>query len=246
MLVRELATAPMQAASSLRTAAAKIYWTARSLAEKWSVTKHYYEWKGRRFDRRYGIETSQVVEVGDLDMQPQEAQHATRYRATSPGFLQHVLKRNRIMCEDFVFVDLGSGKGRVLVEAASFPFRRIVGVELSERLHEAAKDSLARAEGHHLALHRVELRCQSAVEFDPPAEHTIFYLYNPFDEAVLKTVMANLERSLSQVDRRIVIVYLNPRWPGAIDQTRLFDLVDTGRYGPDDYRVYVTRNAGAA
>src|SRR5271166_3265808 len=31
---------------------------------------------------------------------------------------------------DFTFVDLGSGKGRTLLMAADYPFRRIVGVEL--------------------------------------------------------------------------------------------------------------------
>ncbi len=34
---------------------------------------------------------------------------------------------------DFVFIDLGSGKGRTLLMASDYPFRRIVGVELLPR-----------------------------------------------------------------------------------------------------------------
>jgi hypothetical protein len=40
---------------------------------------------------------------------------------------------------DFVFVDLGSGKGRTLLMASDYPFRCIVGVELLPALHQAAQ-----------------------------------------------------------------------------------------------------------
>src|SRR5208282_3142443 len=43
---------------------------------------------------------------------------------------------------DFVFLDLGSGKGRTLLMASDYPFRRIVGVELLPALHQAAQDNL--------------------------------------------------------------------------------------------------------
>jgi tRNA G46 methylase TrmB len=40
---------------------------------------------------------------------------------------------------DYTFVDLGSGKGRMLLIASEFPFRRIVGVEMRRDLHAQAK-----------------------------------------------------------------------------------------------------------
>src|SRR5271167_4480579 len=45
---------------------------------------------------------------------------------------------------DFVFLDLGSGKGRTLLMASDYPFRRIVGVELLLTLHQAAQDNLGK------------------------------------------------------------------------------------------------------
>src|ERR1017187_10137955 len=45
---------------------------------------------------------------------------------------------------DFVFIDLGSGKGRTLLMASDYPFRRIVGVELLPALHRAAQENLSR------------------------------------------------------------------------------------------------------
>ena len=44
---------------------------------------------------------------------------------------------------EFSFVDYGSGKGRVLMLAAAYPFRRILGVEFSESLDRVARDNIA-------------------------------------------------------------------------------------------------------
>jgi len=43
---------------------------------------------------------------------------------------------------DFIFIDLGSGKGRTLLMASDYPFRRIVGVELLLALHQIAQENL--------------------------------------------------------------------------------------------------------
>src|SRR5271166_1913671 len=45
---------------------------------------------------------------------------------------------------DFVFIDLGSGKGRTLLIASDYPFRRIVGVDLLPELHQAAEENLSK------------------------------------------------------------------------------------------------------
>ena len=42
----------------------------------------------------------------------------------------------------FTFVDLGSGKGRTLLMASDYPFRRIIGVELLPSLHQIAQENL--------------------------------------------------------------------------------------------------------
>ena len=44
---------------------------------------------------------------------------------------------------DDVFIDLGSGMGRMVLEAARYPFKRVIGVELVEQLHDLARANLA-------------------------------------------------------------------------------------------------------
>src|SRR5215218_10190886 len=45
---------------------------------------------------------------------------------------------------DDVFVDLGCGKGRVLYMAARRPFKRVIGIEWSERFSRIARVNLDR------------------------------------------------------------------------------------------------------
>src|ERR1700691_5447899 len=65
------------------------------------------------------------------------------YQPTEAGLFHEMIdalcEHTHIDLSEFVFVDLGSGKGRTLLMASDYPFQRIVGVELLPALHETAK-----------------------------------------------------------------------------------------------------------
>src|SRR5580693_7222042 len=111
---------------------------------------------------------------------------------------------------DFVFIDLGSGKGRTLLMASDYPFRRIVGVELLPALHQAAQENLSKYRSESQKCFALESICADATEFPFPAEPTVLYLFNPFPEAGLRRMMANLEQSLRQHPRAVYVLYHNP------------------------------------
>ena len=56
---------------------------------------------------------------------------------------------------DFVFVDYGSGKGRTLLVAAEFPFKKIVGVEIAQELHAIAGKNVDQYRGNNRKCARV-------------------------------------------------------------------------------------------
>ena len=70
------------------------------------------------------------------------------YQPTQPDLFREMLEalkqQSHFDFRDFVFVDLGSGKGRTLLMASDYPFRRIVGVELLPALHQAAQENLGK------------------------------------------------------------------------------------------------------
>jgi SAM-dependent methyltransferase len=111
---------------------------------------------------------------------------------------------------DFIFIDLGSGKGRTLLMASDYPFRRIVGVELVPVLHQGAQENLAKYRGESQKCFALESICGDATEFPFPNEPTVLYLFNPFPESGLRRMMANLEKSLRQHPRAVYVLYHNP------------------------------------
>ena len=64
------------------------------------------------------------------------------YQPTEPGVFREMLEglqqQTAIDFRDFIFVDLGSGKGRTLLMVSDYPFRRIIGIELLPSLHQIA------------------------------------------------------------------------------------------------------------
>jgi hypothetical protein len=124
--------------------------------------------------------------------------------------LEALRRQSHSDLHDFVFIDLGSGKGRTLLMASDCPFRRIVGVELLPALHQAAQENLRKYKSESQKCFALESICADASEFPFPVEPTMLYLFNPFPEAGLRRMIANLERSLREHPRAVYVLYHNP------------------------------------
>jgi SAM-dependent methyltransferase len=111
---------------------------------------------------------------------------------------------------DFTFIDLGSGKGRTLLMASDYPFRRIVGVELIPALHQIAQENVRQYKSESQKCFALETICADAIRFPFPEEPLVVFLFNPFGETGMRQVIANLERSLSARPRQVYVLYHNP------------------------------------
>jgi len=110
----------------------------------------------------------------------------------------------------FVFIDLGSGKGRTLLMASDYPFKRIVGVELLPELHRVAEENLRKYKSDSQKCSEIVAQCGDARDFEFPAEPLVVYLFNPLPRAGLEQVVARLERSVQQNPREVYVLYHNP------------------------------------
>ena len=110
----------------------------------------------------------------------------------------------------FTFLDLGSGKGRALLMASDYPFRRILGVELVPELHRIARENIGKYRSPRQLCRAIESCCGDASQFVFPGEPLIIYLFNPFPQSLLRRVVANLEDSLRQCPRPVFLLYHNP------------------------------------
>ncbi len=134
----------------------------------------------------------------------------------------------------FTFVDLGSGKGRTLLVAAEYPFRRIVGVEFAQELHEQAESNVRRHNGLRCKCGNIELVHADAQEYQIPEDNLVLFLFNPFPGNVLDRVLSNLEYSLRQCPRQVFLIYLFPEYAAQVDLVAWLSLVEATRR----YRIY--------
>lgn len=167
----------------------------------------YEKFEKQRFDRRHGIETHVDVQLSELSIDSPNKHRGYKYHATPPVSFRSVLKRMRIDYKDYTFIDFGSGKGRTLLLASAFPFRKVIGVEFSEELHKQALANIQRYKEKH-ETSPIESVHIDATEFALPNGPLVLYFFNPFDGTVLRQVLANIQRAASASKRRIFIVYL--------------------------------------
>ena len=109
----------------------------------------------------------------------------------------------------FTFIDVGSGKGRALMLACGFGFRRIIGIELLQELHRIAQENLRKFERKGTVCN-IELLCEDATRFTFPAEPTVVFLFNPLPQSSLAILLENIAASLCQLPRALYVAYANP------------------------------------
>ena len=117
----------------------------------------------------------------------------------------------------YTFLDIGSGKGRVLFIAAELPFRRVLGVEFATELHRQACDNIRRYNRFRQKCSNIESINADAAEFEFPNENLVIFLFNPFGPEIMNRMLANLAQSLEKNPRHVMILML---WP---EQSRLVE-----------------------
>jgi SAM-dependent methyltransferase len=129
------------------------------------------------------------------------------YFATEPYLFEEIMRAVPADLSDFTFVDLGSGKGRVLLMASKYNFRRIVGVEFLRELHESAVENIARYSNANQHCRNIESFCMDARDFEFPAGPLVAYMFNALPEPVFAKVLDNLRRSLQTNLRPVFVCY---------------------------------------
>ena len=132
------------------------------------------------------------------------------YQPTEPILFQEMMASLPIEFEQFTFVDVGSGKGRTLLMASEYPFRKIVGVELIAELHHAAEENIREYRSPAQRSRQIECVLADARNYEFPAGPLVLYFFNPLPEGALCVVLQHLEKSMSDSPRPLWVVYHNP------------------------------------
>jgi SAM-dependent methyltransferase len=189
------------------------------------------------FDVRYGVDTQGRIEVEDLHVTGHAPTDRCWYEPSSP---KHVAFATGLVpgpLAAWSFVDVGSGKGRVVLAAMAHPFHSVVGVELVPELHAIAEANVSRYRGPRRC-RSVELICGDATSFALPKGDVVVFFYNSFRGDLLRRLLDHLEDSCRHSSRRLVFVYSNPTEPEAFTQHPAFERIFDGESPVD--RVWRT------
>lgn len=179
-------------------------------------------YRGFKFDHTYGIETTNVVDRGKLDVAPDKRQQSWSYHAINVNRFIRIMTHLPLDYSSFCFIDVGSGKGRVLFLMDSLKCQHIIGIEHSHELHKHAERNLK----HYLTTTRslalFELFNIDALDFRYPLKPTILFLFNPFMNDVMTRFIKNLKTSLIESPRHVWMVYVNPTEKQTVERANIF------------------------
>jgi hypothetical protein len=195
--------------------------------------------EGQWFDATRRVHTSGYVFLDGLTLAG-AGQSGFDYLPVRPAVARQAIARLPIQNHaEYRFVDLGSGKGRMLLVAAEYPFRTIHGIEFALQLHREAEQNIScyrHARQRCTDLESVNL---DASEYRFPDGKLILYLYNPFGPEILRKVLTNLEESIAQQPRHVIVIMVNPEFAFVTDSMPFLHLYFQTRR----FRIYQTANA---
>lgn len=177
----------------------------------------------RAFDEALGVDTGGIYRPSPDSVVGNHWPYGVSYQAVDPGRFLRALDEAEVDYRENTFLDLGCGKGRALLLAAGFPFRKLVGVEYCEKLHDTARANVASLP-MGMAPERIELRRMDAAEVEVPDGPLTVFLYNPFAEVVMRPVVERFAAAYRRKARQIVVIYFTAELKHLWLETGIFEL----------------------
>ena len=160
----------------------------------WRLREEFFPEK-HPYDQLTGCNTSGMIHARRLGPEAED------YQPVDPDVFRACLHRLPEDLAAFTFVDVGCGKGRALLLAEEYQFRKIIGVEFSRKLAKIAAANAAKIRSQRTSVVHADAR-----SFQFPPEPLVVFLYNPFSGDILRSVM----KRLGPHPRSLYILYVNP------------------------------------
>jgi hypothetical protein len=192
---------------------------------KWRFHCIFDSWQ----DRRLAIDASGLHEQEQLASSGPNARYSYVYLGTPHLVIDLAFRRFNVDPSRFTFVDLGSGKGRVVVRAATRPFKRVEGVELSPKMHNVALENVHNANVAGKLRSPVFVRNEDVLKYDIPETPLVLFFFNSFQRVALNKFLDKLQQSLRDRPRECYFVYVNPRNGDCVEERTLMRAVPISR-----------------
>jgi SAM-dependent methyltransferase len=164
------------------------------------------------------VDTSGVIPLKNLTIESDSKKEGIWYEPMSVNIFHQIMRNLNIDFTRFEFIDFGSGKGRVLLLASEYGFKKVIGVEFAKELHLIAGKNAAIYCLYKKRPNNIETICIDAMKFSLPDSPLVIFFYSPFRRMIMEKVLENLSRSLTSNPRKIILIFygLNPDTISAI------------------------------
>jgi SAM-dependent methyltransferase len=161
----------------------------------------------RAWDLVHGVDTCGDIPLVNLKFDSQNKTPGLEYQSHHPKIIRAGIRSLQIKHQDYTFVDFGCGKGRVLLVASEFPFRKIVGIEFAPPLAEIARRNLKTYRATHRKCLDIEVTTADATQYELAPGPQVLYFYSPFALTVMDQVVRNIEDSLQKSPRDLFVLF---------------------------------------
>ncbi len=194
------------------------------LLKKWNII----------IDTYFGINTEIVVDISTFGFN----ESIGNRQESTPRRHLHIILSSLSISENDVFVDMGCGVGRVMAAAGMYPFKEIVGVDVSAELNDICESNIKKMK-HRLKCKKYKNITSNASEYKIPRDATFIYFFNPFGKEVMKNVFEAILDSISQFPRKVTIIWYNPKYQQILEES--FPLKIIKEYNWNNWGLFDSR-----
>jgi SAM-dependent methyltransferase len=182
------------------------------VATNWNIWMAFFMvYDNIRGSLRYGANTFLPVELKDLTITNGDKKKASRYEAVSFYMLEKLLSAFQKVSGLTSIIDLGCGKGRVLMVAPHFGFTNIRGIDFAKELCAQAIANMREKEKQFSDI-KWSVINDNVENYEIGSQDSVFFMFNPFTDAVLKRFLEKLDASCHQFPRSIYFLYASPQY----------------------------------
>jgi SAM-dependent methyltransferase len=169
------------------------------------------------FDRAHRVDTGGLIYADGLSTGHEHDIHSSGYYATAPSLFRGSMRHWSATLEalsfricDYAFVDIGCGKGRVVLLASEYAFREVVGVELNPQLASVASRNLNWWMRRMRTCRNVRIAHGDALSFPLPDGPVVLFFFNSFEEEMVRMWLDSLVEASATRSAPIDLIYMHP------------------------------------
>ena len=182
------------------------------------------------FDYASNTETSQILDQLLLPeaVSPYRFRECARYHPSPIKSFRLILDSINaagVNYRNYSFIDVGCGLGRNLLIALDYPFRKIIGIEISSYLHQMCLANIESYKALAEDKQRIEAYCVDALDFHLPEDFLLLFFWEPFGVESSKLFEKKILTHVSVSKKNVILAFLGTAFEG-IRRSPRFRLID--------------------